>query len=689
MKNRLRVAMGLTALFLFAGTGAAAPTSADANLTPPRLSLVEGSVSFWRPGAVDWTTAALNTPLAPGDALYSGERANLELQIGNRAFVRTGERTQLSLVNRGRDYLQFRVADGQVSIDLRALPATGLTVEVDTPNAVFTINRSGYYRLDVDRDTSRFITGRGGRATVIPAGGQALSVAASEELVVEGEIAPRVESYVAPEPDAWDKWNHARTDHLLDALSARYLPADVYGAETLDHYGDWRVVPDYGTVWVPAGLPPNWAPYSTGRWTWDSFYGWSWIDDAPWGWAPFHYGRWVYLNGFWAWTPGTAGRPSVYSPALVAFFNSPGVGAGVPALGWVALSWGEPVIPWWGRRGFVGVPSWRGWAGPRNKVVAPRIGDADDHDTRWRNARVGHAMIAVRHDQFGRGAVQVAPASKFAALAPVAGRLPVQPTAASLTLGRTTDVRPSREVLARPSVALRGPQENKQQRPGDIPRPPTTATAAIVAAPTAAPTVATPTTANAPGSAQTSQLRWVSPPKQNQNPPPAARFGVQTGPERSAPGLPPRFEESRHGAAPAATPQRAATSPIAAPPAAAALPAAATQPPAATAPPPIHERPAQKVYEAAPAAAIERGARPVAPVRAEPVPALQPVVRPEPARRPQQPAISPATPTEAAARRPEAAQKESRREDEERALPGNPANRMSPRHGAEGAQKDR
>ncbi len=49
-----------------AGVGQADPTS-----TPPRLSYREGEVSFWRPGANDWTPAQINIPLAPGDELYT------------------------------------------------------------------------------------------------------------------------------------------------------------------------------------------------------------------------------------------------------------------------------------------------------------------------------------------------------------------------------------------------------------------------------------------------------------------------------------------------------------------------------------------------------------------------------------------------------------------------------------------
>ena len=37
--------------------------------TPPRLSFIDGQVSFLRPGAQDWTPAQVNIPLSPGDQL--------------------------------------------------------------------------------------------------------------------------------------------------------------------------------------------------------------------------------------------------------------------------------------------------------------------------------------------------------------------------------------------------------------------------------------------------------------------------------------------------------------------------------------------------------------------------------------------------------------------------------------------
>jgi hypothetical protein len=231
----------------------------------------------------------------------------LELEIGARAFIRAGEQTQIGVANLEPDFLQVEVKAGSASVDVRSIPA-GHTVEIDTPNAAFTIENSGYYRIDVDEDTTTFTTRRGGRASVTPAAGSALAVASSETVVVQGTDNPTVETYMAPDMDDWDRWNYTRTDQLIDSMSARYVSPDVYGTDDLDHYGRWRVVPTYGSVWVPAGVAPGWAPYSTGRWILDPYYGWTWIDDAPWGWAPYHYGRWVFVDGFWAWAPGPVAR---------------------------------------------------------------------------------------------------------------------------------------------------------------------------------------------------------------------------------------------------------------------------------------------------------------------------------------------------------------------------------------------
>jgi hypothetical protein len=79
-------------------------------------------------------------------------------------------------------------------------------------------------------------------------------------------------------------------------------------------------------------------------------WGWTWVDDASWGFAPFHYGRWVSFRGRWCWAPGTYVRRPVYAPAMVAWVGGPHVsvsvhiGGGQP-VGWVPLAPREVYYP--------------------------------------------------------------------------------------------------------------------------------------------------------------------------------------------------------------------------------------------------------------------------------------------------------------------------------------------------------
>jgi hypothetical protein len=189
-------------------------------ITPTRLSYLYGEVSFWRPGAQEWAEARTNTPLAPGDVLYTGADGNAELQIGPRAFVRAGNSTQIGLDNHEPDFVQFRVTSGNAALDVREIPA-GHTLEIDTPNAAFTIERRGYYHVDLSEDTTTFRAYRGGSATVTPAAGAATSVAPNQQIVVAGADTPSVETSAAPPLSAWDRWNTQRTAYLIQPTNAQ------------------------------------------------------------------------------------------------------------------------------------------------------------------------------------------------------------------------------------------------------------------------------------------------------------------------------------------------------------------------------------------------------------------------------------------------------------------------------------
>ena len=445
-----------------------APTAPAGDVTPARVSYLHGEVSFWRPGASDWTPATLNTPLEPGDVFYTGSGGTVEIQVGPRAFVRAAPGAQIALDNHEPDYIQLRLTAGHAALDIRELDP-GDTVELATPGAAFTIERNGYYDAEVTDDTTTFRAHRAGSATMTPAGGAATPVAANQQVVVTGTETPRVVVGAAPALTTWDQWNYQRTDYLTQSASARYVPSGMYGTETLDQHGSWRTVESYGNVWVPTTVAPGWVPYSTGRWIWDPRFGWTWLDDAPWGWAPYHYGRWVHFHNYWAWAPGPIVVRPAYSPALVVFLGGGvriGVGVGRPVY-WAPLGWGEPSIPWWGRRGFVGVPSWHGWGGPRvvNNVVVRNTTVVNVQNiTVYRNVTVNNAVVGVPADRFGRGAMVATRlnTTEVRQLAPIRGALEVKPVAASMAPSNGSAAKPPVSVQNRPVVATRAPRDHNR-----------------------------------------------------------------------------------------------------------------------------------------------------------------------------------------------------------------------------------
>jgi len=386
----LTASLGTAPLFLLATTADALTRDDEAlgfERTPPRLSYVDGEVTFFRAGSEDWTAAQVNTPLAPGDLLFAGDGGNLELQIGARAFVRGAEQTEIGLTTIEPDFLQLRVTSGTVALDLRSL-SPGQTLEVDTPNAAFKIENAGYYRLEIADEVTAFTTRRGGLASATVATGETVAIRANEQLAIQGTLTPQLQTAAAPELDGWDRWNYGRSEPPSEAVSAQYVPSDVYGTEDLDRYGDWRVEPTYGPVWYPRGVASSWVPYSTGSWLNDPYYGWTWVDTAPWGWAPYHYGRWVYTSGFWGWCPGPRVARAYYAPALVAFYGSPAYSVSYgPSIGWVALGWGEPLYPWWGPSYFRWTPHWAGWGGHRHHW---NHHDHDDDDHHGDHGHGGH-----------------------------------------------------------------------------------------------------------------------------------------------------------------------------------------------------------------------------------------------------------------------------------------------------------
>jgi hypothetical protein len=365
MRNYARKIVGLLVIALAVSFLAPQRAAADDDDPPSRvarLAFTRGAVSFEPAGTEDWVSAVVNRPMTTGDKLWNDTDARSELNIGS-AVIRLGSTTGFSFLNLTDNITQIRVTEGTLNIRVRSL-GDDETFEVDTPNLAFSILRTGNYKINVNEagDTTVVVV-RSGEGEVT-GGGSAYTVHPGEDGTFIGtdQLDADVQSYGGDDED-FDNWC-AERDHRIDhSVSAKYVSTDAIGYEDLDDYGGWRPVPEYGTVWFPHVSVVGWAPYHYGHWAYIAPWGYTWVDDAPWGFAPFHYGRWIAVGGVWGWVPcaprpvavvGVAYVRPVYAPALVAWVGGPhfavgiGVGGGFAAgvsVGWFPLGPREVYVP--------------------------------------------------------------------------------------------------------------------------------------------------------------------------------------------------------------------------------------------------------------------------------------------------------------------------------------------------------
>jgi hypothetical protein len=322
----------------------------DASDPPARVAYVserQGSVVFAPQGEEEWQDLPANRPLTPGDRLWTDAGARAELQLGT-ATLHVNSQAHLGLSDLDEHAAQFMLQQGSINAHVREVVA-GENFEVDTPNvAVRALQRSDF-RVDVDPQAQQTrVIVRSGVVAVFGEGGQSINLGTSQEAVFAGRYLAQVSAPPYAD-DAFAAWAAERNRQEDEAIATRFVPRGVVGAPELDAYGTWSQEPEYGAVWYPAVTVANWAPYRYGHWSWIAPWGWTWIDDAPWGFAPFHYGRWTMIGTRWAWVPGRLAPRPVYAPALVAFVGGGGsftIGSG-PAVGWYPLAPGEAWWPWY------------------------------------------------------------------------------------------------------------------------------------------------------------------------------------------------------------------------------------------------------------------------------------------------------------------------------------------------------
>jgi len=380
--------------FVFLLTDGASVLAADPPGRVGRVSFIEGTVSL-RPAEqeaspntqqdnqqgsqqdADWRAATVNFPITTGNSLWTESGAKAEVQVGP-AEVRLDQQTELEVMRLDDNAVELTLHQGNVNVHVSDQLPGGL--RIDTPRGPVSLMRPGSYRIGVDTsgasDNVEIAAFDGeaqfaaetekGSDTHTVRGGESLKLAGIPGEVVLGDAA------VSP----FDQWAKSRDPGTVIPQQAQaptpsgtvqplarpaqqavqqttqYVSPQATGYQDLAAYGTWEQAPNYGAVWYPTAVVADWAPYRYGHWEYIRPWGWTWIDDAPWGFTPFHYGRWVRVGPRWAWWPGRRAVRPVYAPALVAFVGSSGWSVSITSgharpVGWVPLAPYEVYRPYY------------------------------------------------------------------------------------------------------------------------------------------------------------------------------------------------------------------------------------------------------------------------------------------------------------------------------------------------------
>jgi hypothetical protein len=464
------VVVGVLMLLQSPVIAAAQDQDQDEGQDPPsrvaRMNYTQGSVSFQPGGEGDWVTAVPNRPLTSGDNLWTDQDSRAELHVGSTA-VRLAPQTSLTLLDLDDTTTQFRLSEGSIIVRLRHLD-DGDLVEVDTPNLAFDLQRTGEYRIDVD--SAGNVTnvsvwkGRG----EVTGGGYSYTVVAGQSASFSGTDQLNYDIAQMPAADDFDNWAFQRDHNEDGAESADYVSPEMTGYEDLDDYGHWQYIAGYGTVWAPSSVASDWAPYRNGHWAWIDPWGWTWVEDEPWGFAPFHYGRWAYAENRWCWVPGPVVVRPVYAPALVAFVGGASlVIGGGPGVAWFPLAPGEVYVPYYrGSRGYVERINVTNTVVNVTRVTniynVYHSNQRDVTNITYVNQRVNNGVTAVSRETFVNARPVIRNMGRFderqIVQARVENRIDVQPVRASvLGAGAPARLRPPQAIVNRQVVATRQP----------------------------------------------------------------------------------------------------------------------------------------------------------------------------------------------------------------------------------------
>ncbi len=308
----------------------------DVTARVARVSYISGDAQIRRLDSQDWEKLTLNLPIVEGDEITTSLGARVEIQFNAKTHLRLTENSYLRVIRLKDEGIAVSLPEGSVSVRLVDFDKEKSYFEMDAPNTTIAAQRSGMYRLDAgkqgDTEIRISVLDQGEARVYSDTSGFTIKNGRSSRIFIAGNNSGEWETGDASRyADDFDTWALQRDETIASQLKTayydKYYDQDIYGAEELNDNGQWIHTNKYGYVWRPNRSATSnytaWSPYRYGHWRWVPPFGWTWVNDEPWGWATYHYGRWFYDDGYWNWTPYGYYRysRSWWQPALVIFAN--------------------------------------------------------------------------------------------------------------------------------------------------------------------------------------------------------------------------------------------------------------------------------------------------------------------------------------------------------------------------------
>lgn len=296
-----------------------------------RVSFAEGDVQILRDGEEEWELVVRDLPVVEGDEIVTGTDGRFEIQFDNDTHVRVANDSVLKIASLSEEGIAVSLEAGRMNLTTRKFDPDKKFLEIDAPSTTVAILRAGRYRVDAPAKGAEVRIGvsSDGEARVYSSNaGFTLKSGRSASVFINGENAGEWEmrDYAGIDDD-FDKWTFDRDDEFAKRLATanygEYYDDGLYGAEDLNAYGSWVHNASYGYVWQPSVFSlrnySDWSPYRYGHWRWIPAFGWTWVNDEPWGWTTYHHGRWFWSGNNWYWSPFGTNRSygNRWRPALV------------------------------------------------------------------------------------------------------------------------------------------------------------------------------------------------------------------------------------------------------------------------------------------------------------------------------------------------------------------------------------